>query len=60
MDYYVNERKGSIYVQRFLRMVRYSKCETTTQKAFEKTIPYHILNVQFERKISNEQSNLLC
>ena len=38
---------------------RYTKSETTTQKALEERIPNHILHVQFERKISVSQSNLL-
>ena len=35
------------------------KSETTIQKALEERIPNHILHVQFERKISVSQSNLL-
>ena len=38
---------------------RYTKSETTIQKAIEERIPNHILHVQFERKISVSQSNLL-
>ena len=38
---------------------RYTKSETSTQKALEERIPNHILHVQFERKISVSQSNLL-
>ena len=38
---------------------RYTKSETTIQKALEERIPNHILHVQFERKISVSQSNLL-
>ena len=37
---------------------RYTKSETTTQKALEERIPNHILHVQFKRKISVSQSNL--
>ena len=38
---------------------RYAKSETTIQKALEERIPNHILHVQFERKTSVSQSNLL-
>ena len=38
---------------------RYAKSETTVQKALEERIPNHILHVQFERKTSVSQSNLL-
>ena len=38
---------------------RYTKSETTIQKALEERIPNHILHVQFERKITVSQSNLL-
>ena len=38
---------------------RYTNSETTMQKALEKRITNHILHVQFERKISVSQSNLL-
>ena len=38
---------------------RYTKSETTIQKALDERIPNHILHVQFERKISISQSNLL-
>ena len=38
---------------------RYTKSETTIQKALEDRIPNHILHVQFERKITVSQSNLL-
>ena len=38
---------------------RYTKSERTIQKALEERIPNHILHVQFERKISVSQSNLL-
>ena len=38
---------------------RYTNSETTLQKALEERIPNHILHVQFERKISVSQSNLL-
>ena len=38
---------------------RYTKSETTIQKALEERIPYHILHVQIESKISVSQSNLL-
>ena len=38
---------------------RYTKSETTIQKALEERIPNHILHVQFERKRSVSQSNLL-
>ena len=36
---------------------RYTKSETTLQKALEERIPNHILHVQFERKITVSQSN---
>ena len=38
---------------------RYTKSETTIQKALEERIPNHILHVQFERILSISQSNLL-
>ena len=38
---------------------RYAKSETTLQKVLEERIPNHILHVQFERKTSISQSNLL-
>ena len=38
---------------------RYTKSETTIQKALEERIPIHILHVQFKRKISVSQSDLL-
>ena len=38
---------------------RYAKSETTIQKALEERIPNHILHVQFKRKTSVSQSNLL-
>ena len=38
---------------------RYAKSETTLQKALVERIPNHILHVQFERKTSVSQSNLL-
>ena len=38
---------------------RYTKSETRIQKALEERIPNHIQHVQFERKISVSQSNLL-
>ena len=38
---------------------RYTNSETTIQIALEERIPNHILHVQFERKISVSQSNLL-
>ena len=38
---------------------RYTKSETTIQKALKERIPNHILYVQFKRKISVSQSNLL-
>ena len=38
---------------------RYTNSETTIQKALEERILNHILHVQFERKISVSQSNLL-
>ena len=38
---------------------RYAKSETALQKALEERIPNHILHVQFERKTSVSQSNLL-
>ena len=38
---------------------RYAKSETTIQKALEERIPNHFLHVQFERKTSVSQSNLL-
>ena len=38
---------------------RYTKSETTIQKALEERIPNHILHVHIERKISVSQSNLL-
>ena len=38
---------------------RYTKSETTIQKALEERIKNHILHVQFERKTSVSQSNLL-
>ena len=38
---------------------RYAKSETTIQKALDERIPNHILHVQFERKTSVSQSNLL-
>ena len=38
---------------------RYVKSETTIQKALEERIPNCILHVQFERKTSISQSNLL-
>ena len=38
---------------------RYAKSETTIQKALEERNPNHILHVQFERKTSVSQSNLL-
>ena len=38
---------------------RYAKSETTIQKALKERIPNHILHVQFERKTSVSQSNLL-
>ena len=37
----------------------YAKSETTIQKALKERIPNHILHVQFERKTSVSQSNLL-
>ena len=38
---------------------RYAKSETMIQKALEERIPNHNLHVQFERKTSVSQSNLL-
>ena len=38
---------------------RYAKSETTIQKALKERIPNHILHVQFKRKTSVSQSNLL-
>ena len=38
---------------------RYAKSETTIEKVLEERIPIHILHVQFERKTSVSQSNLL-
>ena len=38
---------------------RNAKSETTIQKTLEERIPNHILHVQFERKTSVSQSNLL-
>ena len=38
---------------------RYAKSDTTIQKALEARIPNHFLHVQFERKTSVSQSNLL-
>ena len=38
---------------------RYAKSKTMIQKALEERIPNHILHVQFERKTSVSQSNLL-
>ena len=38
---------------------RYAKSETTVQKALERRIPNHFLHIQFERKTSVSQSNLL-
>ena len=46
-------------LQLFANGKRYAKSDTTTQKAPEERIPNHIKHVQFERKASVSQSNLL-
>ena len=38
---------------------RYAKSDNTIQKGLKERIQNHILHVQFERKISVSQSNLL-
>ena len=38
---------------------KYTKSESTIQKALEERIQNHILHVQFEHKTSVSQSNLL-
>ena len=38
---------------------RYAKSDNTKQKGLKKRIPYHLLQVQFELKISASQSNFL-
>ena len=40
-------------------MRRYAKSDNTKQKGLKERIPNHTLHVQFERKISVSQSNLL-